>query len=40
MFGGVDYDPGAAYAACSFEEQLGALARAVEAGKVRHVGLR
>lgn len=39
MFGDLDYDPAMAYAAASFEEQLGALAAAVEAGKVRHVGL-
>lgn len=35
MFGDLDYDPSMAYAACSFEEQLEALSRAVEAGKVR-----
>lgn len=35
MFGDLEYDPSMAYAACSFEEQLGALGRAVEAGKVR-----
>lgn len=34
MFGDLDYDPAMAYAAASFEEQLGALAAAVEAGKV------
>ena len=37
MFGDLDYDPGMAYAACSFEEQLEALCRAVQAGKVRWV---
>ena len=35
MFGDVDFDPAMAYAACSFEEQLEALSRAVRAGKVR-----
>ncbi len=35
MFGDLDYDPSMAYTACSFEEQLAALGRAVEAGKVR-----
>ncbi|KAL4443893.1 hypothetical protein ABPG75_011630 [Micractinium tetrahymenae] len=39
MFGDLDYEPSMAYAACSFEEQLEALGRAVEAGKVRYVGL-
>ncbi len=35
MFGDSEYDPSMAYAAASFEEQLEALGRAVEAGKVR-----
>jgi hypothetical protein len=34
MFGDLDFDPTMAYAACSFEEQLEALVRAVTAGKV------
>jgi hypothetical protein len=34
MFGDVDFDPAMAYAACSFEEQLEALSRAVRVGKV------
>lgn len=34
MFGDLDYDPAMVYAAASFEEQLEALGRAVEAGKV------
>jgi hypothetical protein len=34
MFGDIDYDPSASYAAVPFEEQLMALGRAVEAGKV------
>lgn len=39
MFGDVDYDPGMAYAAASFEEQVAALAAAAAAGKLRHWGL-
>ena len=35
MFGDSEYDPSMAYAAASFEEQLEALGRAVEAGKVK-----
>lgn len=38
MFGDVDFDPTMAYAACPFEEQLEALTRAVEAGKVEGRG--
>lgn len=39
MFGDTDFDPGMAYASSPIEEQLEALAAAVRAGKVRHVGL-
>ena len=39
MFGDVDFDPAMAYAACSFEEQLEALSRAVRVGKVRWGGV-
>lgn len=34
MFGETDYDPGRQYNSVSFEEQLDALGRAVDAGKV------
>ncbi|KAL3690563.1 hypothetical protein R1sor_016872 [Riccia sorocarpa] len=39
MFGEVDYDPAASYASVPIEEQLGALSRAKEAGKIRYVGV-
>lgn len=39
MFGEVDFKPDNAYSAVSIEEQMGALSRAVAAGKVRHIGL-
>ena len=39
MFGQTAYRPQQAYAAVPLEEQLEALGRAVEAGKVRQVGL-
>ena len=39
MFGQTAYQPQQAYAAAPLEEQLEALGRAVEAGKVRQVGL-
>lgn len=39
MFGDVDYDPSCAYTSVPLEEQLEALGRAVEAGKVRCVGV-
>ncbi|KAK9817832.1 hypothetical protein WJX72_002852 [[Myrmecia] bisecta] len=39
MFGDIDYDPSAAYAATLLDEQLEALSAAVSAGKVRQVGL-
>ncbi|KAI8476768.1 MAG: Aldo/keto reductase [Monoraphidium minutum] len=39
MFGDVDYDPSCAYPSAPLEDQLEALGRAVDAGKVRHVGL-
>ena len=39
MFGQTAYQPEQAYAAAPMEEQLEALGRAVEAGKVRQVGL-
>jgi aryl-alcohol dehydrogenase-like predicted oxidoreductase len=39
MFGEVDYDPTYAYGSVPLEEQLACLADAVEAGKVRYVGI-
>ena len=39
MFGQTAYRPQQSYAAVPLEEQLEALGRAVEAGKVRQVGL-
>lgn len=40
MFGDTDYDPNVAFeAVVPFEEQLHAVGRAVEAGKVRHFGV-
>ncbi|CAM6106705.1 unnamed protein product [Calypogeia fissa] len=39
MFGHIDYNPAASYFAVAIEEQLTALGRAVEAGKIRHVGV-
>eukprot|EP00891_Asterochloris_glomerata_P007447 jgi/Astpho2/7447/fgenesh1_pm.00114_%23_28_t len=39
MFGETDYDPARAYSAVPLEEQLTALTAAVQAGKVRHVGV-
>ncbi|KAF3662705.1 putative histone H2AXa-like [Capsicum annuum] len=39
MFGETDYDPLRHYTPVSFEEQLDALERAVDAGKIRYIGL-
>ncbi|MCD9559490.1 hypothetical protein HAX54_017451 [Datura stramonium] len=39
MFGETDYDPLRHYTPVSFEEQLEALERAVDAGKIRYIGL-
>ncbi|KAK1426702.1 hypothetical protein QVD17_15381 [Tagetes erecta] len=39
MFGETDYDPGRQYNSVSFEEQLDALRRAVDAGKIRFIGV-
>lgn len=39
MFGESEYDPAAAYASTPFEEQLAALCKARDAGKVREFGL-
>lgn len=39
MFGESQYDPERCISYVSFEEQLGALGRAVDAGKIRYVGL-
>lgn len=39
MFGETEFRPQQAYASAPLDEQLEALGRAVEAGKVRHVGL-
>lgn len=38
MFGETDYDPLRNYTSISFEEQLDALERAIDAGKVSHDG--
>ncbi|KAH9306632.1 hypothetical protein KI387_011036, partial [Taxus chinensis] len=39
MFGETDYDPTQQYAAVPIEEQLEALGRAVNAGKIRYIGV-
>ncbi|GAB4841204.1 hypothetical protein Ancab_021949 [Ancistrocladus abbreviatus] len=39
MFGEVDYDPMRHYCSISIEEQLDALGRAINAGKIRYIGL-
>ncbi|KAL2610741.1 hypothetical protein R1flu_029314 [Riccia fluitans] len=39
MFGDVDYDPAASYSSIPIEEQLKALSRAKEAGKIRYIGV-
>ena len=39
MFGETDYDPAHAYQSVPLEEQLAALTAAVQAGKVRHIGV-
>ncbi|XP_021993361.1 protein tas isoform X1 [Helianthus annuus] len=39
MFGETDYDPANQYNHVSFEEQLDALGRAVDAGKIRFIGV-
>ncbi|KAJ9543450.1 hypothetical protein OSB04_023157 [Centaurea solstitialis] len=39
MFGETDYDPERQYSHVSFDEQLDALGRAVDAGKIRFIGV-
>ncbi|KAL2900498.1 Protein tas, partial [Bienertia sinuspersici] len=39
MFGEIEYDPKRQYASTPIEEQLRAFTRAVDAGKVRYIGL-
>ncbi|KAF6135881.1 hypothetical protein GIB67_006773 [Kingdonia uniflora] len=39
MFGETDYDPTRQFCAVSIQEQLEALGRAVDAGKIRYIGL-
>ncbi|XP_019188394.1 PREDICTED: uncharacterized protein LOC109182695 isoform X2 [Ipomoea nil] len=39
MFGGTEYDPLLNFSSVSFEEQISALSRAVDAGKIRYIGL-
>ncbi|XP_019711102.1 uncharacterized protein [Elaeis guineensis] len=39
MFGETEYDPSRQYASVAIEEQLGALGKAVDAGKIRYIGL-
>ncbi|PWA89789.1 aldo-keto reductase [Artemisia annua] len=39
MFGETDYDPARQYSSVSFDEQLDALGRAVDAGKIRFIGV-
>ena len=39
MFGEVDFQPANSYASVPLEEQMAALAAALTAGKVRHIGL-
>ncbi|GJN25744.1 hypothetical protein PR202_gb13611 [Eleusine coracana subsp. coracana] len=39
MFGETEYDPSYQYASVSMEEQLEALGRAIDAGKIRYIGL-
>ena len=39
MFGEVDYKPANAYSSVPFEEQMGALSKAVTAGKIRQIGV-
>jgi N-acetyltransferase 10 len=39
MFGAVDYDPALAYSGTPFEDTLAAAGRAIQAGKLRSVGL-
>ncbi|GAB2213530.1 hypothetical protein Droror1_Dr00017838 [Drosera rotundifolia] len=39
MFGEVEYDPNKQYCFIPVEEQLGALSRAIDAGKIRFIGL-
>ncbi|KVI03951.1 Aldo/keto reductase [Cynara cardunculus var. scolymus] len=39
MFGETDYDPVRQYSPVSFDEQLDALGRAVDAGKIRFIGV-
>lgn len=39
MFGETEYDPLLNFSSVSFEEQISALSRAVDAGKIRYIGL-
>jgi aryl-alcohol dehydrogenase-like predicted oxidoreductase len=39
MFGDVDYNPSSSYKSVPIEEQLQVLAAAIDAGKIRHVGV-
>nr|XP_043610478.1 protein tas-like [Erigeron canadensis] len=39
MFGEIDYDPARQFNSVSFDEQLDALGRAVDAGKIRYIGV-
>ncbi|KAM3197460.1 hypothetical protein ACQJBY_072869 [Aegilops geniculata] len=39
MFGETDYDPSRQYASIPMEEQLEALGKSIEAGKIRYIGL-
>ncbi|KAL9275140.1 tas-like protein, partial [Drosera capensis] len=39
MFGEVEYDPNKQYCSIPVEEQLGALSKAIDAGKIRFIGL-
>jgi N-acetyltransferase 10 len=39
MFGNIEYDPSLAYPSIPIEEQLEALHKAVDSGKVRYIGL-
>nr|CAB3445565.1 unnamed protein product [Digitaria exilis] len=39
MFGEIEYDPSCQYTSVPMEQQLGALGRAVDTGKIRYIGL-
>ncbi|GKE06956.1 aldo-keto reductase [Tanacetum coccineum] len=39
MFGETDYDPARQYSSVSFDEQLATLGKAVDAGKIRFIGV-